>query len=84
MGPGRVMSGGPYLKDLLYSEDIDTVISSLIGQVFVRLKSLGNNYGIHESRTQECTLICSVLSQGTCFLKDSNAVWLVHLALSIG
>lgn len=84
MGPGRVMSGGPYLQDLLYSEDVDTVFSSLIGQVFVRLKSLGNNYDIHESRTQECMLICSVLSQGNCFLKDSNTVWLVHLALSIG
>lgn len=68
------MSGGPYLKDLLYSEDVDTVFSSLIGQIFVRLKSLRNNYGIHESRTEECTLMCSVLSQGNCFLNDSNAV----------
>lgn len=84
MGPGRVMNGGPYLKGLLCFEYVDTVFSSLIGQVFVRLKSLGNNYGIHESRTQEGTLICSVLPQGTCFLKDSSAVWPVHLVLSIG
>lgn len=70
------MSGGPYLKDLLYSEDVDTVFSS----IFVRLKSLRNNYGIHESRAQECTLICCVLSQGN-LLSESQQC---SLALSIG